>query len=199
MSQPKIDKPSVATYADHEVITPPHKLRKALSSTPLADSDDPTDDQVARAEQALAKLSCQFSVWMELECDRLDLARKEVNSMGFTKATREALFLAAHDIRGEADTFGYPLLSAPADSLCRLIEHTPDMARIPLTLIDQHVDAIRAIVRERTRPDAETAAAALTRKLREVTDDFLAHENREPADRLEGIFAPSLAPEDRSF
>jgi hypothetical protein len=199
MSQAKTDKPSVATYADHEVITPPHQLRKALSTTPLADGDDPTDDQVARAEQALAKLSGQFSAWMELECDRLDFARKEVNSMGFTRATREALFLAAHDIRGEADTFGYPLLTAPADSLCRLIEHTPDMGRIPLTLVDQHVDAIRAIVRERTRPDAETAAAALTRKLREVTDDFLAHENREPADRLDGIFAPSLAPEDRSF
>ena len=37
--------------------------------------------------------------------------------------------------------YGYPAVGAVADSLCRLIEHTPDMTRIPLTLIEQHVDA----------------------------------------------------------
>ncbi len=85
---------------------------------------------------------------MDDECDRLDAARREVKAKGFSKATHEALFHAAHDIKGEAATFGFPAVAAPADSLCRLIEHTPDMARIPLTLVDQHVDAVRAIIRE---------------------------------------------------
>ena len=47
------------------------------------------------------------------------------------------------------------------------------MQRIPLTLLDQHVDAIRAVVREYARPDLLDAATALTRRLREVTDEFL--------------------------
>ncbi len=35
---------------------------------------------------------------------------------------REALFRAAHDIKGQAATLGFPLAAAVADSLCRLIE-----------------------------------------------------------------------------
>ena len=85
------------------------------------------DDPVARAEKALAALSREFGSWMESECERLDKARQRVNTSGFTKANKEALFHAAHDIKGEAATFGFPLVAAAADSLCRLIEYTPDV------------------------------------------------------------------------
>jgi hypothetical protein len=192
MALEKNDKPSVATYADYEVITPPNKLRGVLKPVK---PDEPYEDPVARAEQALARLSSEFSGWMEAECERLDAARRTVKAKGFDKATREALFLAAHDIKGEAVTFGYPWLAGSADSLCRLIEHTPDMTRIPFALVDQHVDAVRAIMRECTRPDIADIAAALTRKLRQVTDEFLAHENRDRPDALEGILAPPISPD----
>ena len=194
MPQDKADRPSVATYADYEVITPPNKLRKAV--TKLA-PNDPYDDPVARAEQALAQLSGDFSTWMDSECERLDAARREIKAKGFTKATREALFHAAHDIKGEAATFGYPAVASPADSLCRLVEHSPDLARIPLSLIDQHVDAVRAIVRESARSNIDAIASALTKRLREVTDEFLLHENRHRPDHLDDIFGPPLAPGDQ--
>jgi hypothetical protein len=139
MSRRKDDTPSVATYADYEVITPPHELRKAV-----APAGDVIDDPVARAEAALTELSSEFSNWMESECDRLEAARQD-------------------------------------DSLCRLIEHTPDMQRIPLPLLDQHVDAVRAVVREYGRADLIAAATALTKRLREVTDEFLKTENSFPA------------------
>jgi HPt (histidine-containing phosphotransfer) domain-containing protein len=190
----KADKPSVATYADHEVINPPNKLRKAVAKVA---PNDPDDDPVARAEQALAQLAGDFSSWMDTECDRLDAARRDVKTKGFTKATREALFHAAHDIKGEAATFGYPAVASPAASLCRLVEHSPDLARIPLTLVDQHVDAVRAIVRESARPNIEAIATALTKRLCEVTDEFLVHENRHRPDYLEDIFGPPLAPGDQ--
>jgi len=104
------------------------------------------------------------------------------------------LFNAAHDIKGEAATFGFPAVAPLAESLCRLIEYTPDLDRIPMTLIDQHVDAIRAIIREGARVDVAEIADALTRRLREVADEFLRHENRNRPDVLEEILAPPLAP-----
>ena len=180
---------SVATFADHEVITPPTDLRKAV--TQVADDND---DPVARAEAALAQLSNEFGDWMHAECERLDAARHELKRLGFTKKTHDDVFRAAHDIKGEAATFGYAAVGPAADSLCRLIEHTPDMTRIPLTLIDQHVDAVRAIARERDRADLAAIATALTQKLRDVTDEFLRAENSERPDYLESIFAPPLAP-----
>ncbi len=57
------------------------------------------------------QLSDEFSTWMDAECERLDRARRKVKAAGFTKATREALFHAAHDIKGEAATFGYPWIA----------------------------------------------------------------------------------------
>ena len=147
---------------------------------------------MARAEAALAELSSEFSGWMDSECDRLEAARQDVKRDGFTQKTHDILFRAAHDIKGEAGTFGFPAVAGVAESLCRLIEHTPDMQHIPLALVDQHVDAIRAVVREYARPDLLDAATALTRRLREVTDEFLKAENSFRPDYLENIFAPPL-------
>ena len=192
MSPDKNKKASTVTYADHELIRPPNKLRMAVSTVAR---QDPDNDPVARAEQALLQLSGEFSAWMHSECDRLDHARREVTAKGFNNTTREALFLAAHDIKGEAATFGFPEVAASADSLCRLIEHTPDVTRIPLALVNQHVDAVRAIIRENARPDVASIADALTERLLQVTDEFLIHANRGRPDYLKGVLAPPLAPD----
>src|SRR5215467_4351647 len=193
MAQDQNETPTVASYADHEVITPPNRLQKAVAIAKPAGFDP-----IARAEEALGNLASEFSGWMNQGCEQLDEARQKVKAEGFAEETRDTLFRAAHDIKGEAATFGFPLVAPPAESLCRLIEHTPDMARIPLELVDQHVDAIRAIIREGARPDIEDVALALTRRLRDVTDEFLRHENRDRPDVLKIVMAPSLVPGSRS-
>ena len=189
MVQRKNEIPSVATFADHEMITPPHQLRKAVA--PAIDDDD---DPVARAEAALVELSSEFASWMQAECERLETARQSFIGSDMTKDAHEVLFRVAHDIKGEAATFGYPEAAGIAESLCRLLEHTPDIERIPLQLIDQHVDAVRAITREHARPDLSSIADVLERKLRAVTDEFLRRENSFRPDYLENIFSPPLAP-----
>jgi len=191
MAGKKSEKPTVTTYADYEVIVPSKDLRH------LAKKAGPTDDDpVARAEAALAELSSEFSTWMDTECERLDEARRNLRTTGFTAKTRENLFHAAHDIKGEAATFGYPAVANVAESLCRLIEHTLDMKRIPMQLVDQHVDAVKAIIREHAAPDSEKVATRLSTELRVVTDDFLRTENKDRLHELEGILSPPLAPTD---
>jgi HPt (histidine-containing phosphotransfer) domain-containing protein len=189
MAPRKDDTPSVATYADHEVITPPHALRKAIAPA-QAGGDDP----VARAEAALDALAGEFSAWMHAECERLEAARREARREGMTQKTHNDLFRAAHDIKGEAATFGYPAVAPVADSLCRLLEHTPQIKRIPPALVEQHVDAIRAIAREHARADRAGVANALAQRLRDVTDEFLRIENIHRPDYLDSIFAPPLVP-----
>ena len=185
-------KASVVIHGDHEVITPVNKLRKAITHRPPAPGEE---DPVARAEAAMAELAGEFEAWMDSECNRLDEARKAVGENGFTDDTRQALFRAAHDIKGEAATFGYPALASAADSLCRLIDFSPDMTRIPSVLIEQHVDAVRAIHREYANSDAKELARTLTARLREVTDDFLLRENRDRPEVIEQINSPSLVPD----
>ncbi len=193
MVPPKKPTAAVRTFSDHEVIVPDNDLHKAVCKMPLVPGE--VDDPVARAENALAELSTEFASWMEIECERLDKARQLIIVSGFTRANKDALFHAAHDIKGEAATFGFPAMAAAAESLCRLIEYTPATAGIPVKLVDQHVDAVRAIYREYARSDAVDLANRLTRRLREVTDDFLVRENHDRPDVLEQIMGPSIVPE----
>jgi len=182
----------IKAFADHHVIMQPNPLRKVLRRTDDKDPDDP----VARAEKALAGLSGEFKNWMTIEADRLSAAHAAILTNGFTDANCQELFRAAHDIKGDAATFGYPSAGAAANSLCRIIEHAPELDQVPSNLIAHHINAIQAIVRERTKLDTIAMATELSRRLRGVADEFLLHANRDRPEHLEAILAPSIAPAD---
>lgn len=180
----------VKAFATHQVITQPNPLRKVLRRVEDKDMDDP----VSRAEQALAGLSGEFKDWMAIEVQRLSAAWTTVQKDGFTKKLRDELFHAAHDIKGDAATFGFPSAAGIAESLCRVIEHAPDLDKVPAELFTHHINAILAIVHENTRLDRISVSAELSRRLRKVADDYLAHVNRDRPEHLEVILAPSIAP-----
>jgi HPt (histidine-containing phosphotransfer) domain-containing protein len=182
----------IETFADHHVITQPNPLRKVLRR--VADKD--LDDPVARAEKALAGLAGEFKNWMGIETERLSAAHATILREGFTQIGCEELFRAAHDIKGDAATFGFPSAGAAAESLCRIIEHAPNLDEVPSDLIAHHINAIQAIVRERSKLDTFSMASELSRKLRGVADEYLAHANRDRPEHLEAILAPSIIPAD---
>jgi len=182
----------VDTFGDHQIITQPNPLRTAVKRVTENDRDDP----VARAEQALHGLSDQFGDWMQKECERLTVAFEAVRKHGFNVTTRDELFRAAHDIKGDAATFGYPIAAAAADSLCRVLEHSPDIESVPADLIGHHVNAIHAIVREHNKMGVMSTAEELSKRLRGVADAYLTAVNRDRPEHLEVILAPSLAPTD---
>src|ERR1700712_3382145 len=188
MAKEKPGRLEVKSFGDHHVITQPNPLRKVLLRVPESDLDDP----VGRAEKALAGLSGEFKDWMTIESDRLSAAHATILRDGFTNETREELFRAAHDIKGDAATFGFPSAGAAAESLCRIIEHAPDLDEVPSNLIAHHINAIQAIVRERTRPDTAGMASELSRQLRGIADEYLAYANRDRPEHLEAVLAPSI-------
>jgi len=160
----------VKAFATHHVITQPNPLRKVLRRVEEKDMDDP----VGRAEQALAGLSGEFKSWMTTEVNRLSTAYVAIRNDGFSKERRDELFHAAHDIKGDAATFGFPAAAGVAESLCRVIEHAPDLERVPAELFTHHIE--------------------LSRRLRKVADDYLADVNRDRPEHLEVILAPSIVP-----
>jgi chemotaxis protein histidine kinase CheA len=180
----------VTAFATHHVITQPNPLRKVLRRVEEKDLDDP----VGRAEQALADLSGEFKSWMTTEVNRLSSAYVAIRNDGFNKARRDELFHAAHDIKGDAATFGFPAAAGVAESLCRVIEHAPDLERVPAELFTHHINAILAIVHQNTKLDSISVSAELSRRLRKVADDYLADVNRDRPEHLEVILAPSIVP-----
>jgi hypothetical protein len=190
MAKPKPSDIIVKTFASHKVITQPNPLRKVLRRVDENDSDDP----VARAEQALAGLSGEFKNWMLAEADRLSAAHAAILKDGFFDKAAAEQFRAAHDIKGDAITFGYPSAASIAESLCRIIEHAPDLSKVPSELIGHHINAIQAIVHDHTKLDTIQVSHELSRRLRKVADEYLMHVNRDRPDHLEAILAPSIVP-----
>ena len=104
MAKQKPEQVKVQTFPDHHVITPSNPLRRVLRRV----QDSGRDDPIARAEQALKGLAGEFTAWMAVECERLAAAHAAVLAEGFTPRARDELFRAAHDIKGDAATFGSP-------------------------------------------------------------------------------------------
>ena len=191
MASDRPSKPDVVTYGDHEMITPDTRKLRKTAAAGAARRGRPGRPRRRGAGGDLRRL-------LAMDARRMRAARRRPPQGQGTAAcrrqTRQELFLAAHDVKGDSGTLGYPEVGAAADSLCRLLEHTPDLTKIPLAIVDQHVDAVRAIVREHERPDIAAIAAALTGKLRAVTDEFLVKENRAPSGRAQDDPEPALAP-----
>jgi chemotaxis protein histidine kinase CheA len=191
MAKEKAPAINIKAYADHSVITQPNPLKKVLRR--VIDKKD-LDDPIARAEAALANLSGEFKSWMRTEADRLSAAYAAILKHGFDQQACDELFRAAHDIKGGATTFGFPAAAATAESLCRIIEHAPDIEKVPPELLTHHINAIQAIVTDHTQLDTISTASELSRRLRKVADDYLVQVNRNRPEHLDAIMAPSIVP-----
>ena len=183
--QPKQDEAGVTTqvHADHAILHPPQTLKAKAYLAPRSGDFTP-EEAIEQAEGALEAVSSSFQNWMVDETEKLVAAREHFRAEGTAEA-RGALFQACHHVRGNAGVFGFPLAGKVADSLCKLVDRCPP-ARLPLAVVDQHVDAIRAMVREDARGADDARARALTVKLIEVTQEVLDVVAPEPGDKPRG-------------
>ena len=120
---------------------------------------------LAKAEAALKGLSANFDQWMQDELTKLDAARARIHAEGYTAETGENLYFRAHDLKGLGATYGYPIVTSIAASLCRLIDDPATRLRAPLFLLDAHIDAIKASVRGQIRENDHPVAQALLKEL----------------------------------
>ncbi|HEY5409747.1 MAG TPA: Hpt domain-containing protein [Caulobacteraceae bacterium] len=130
-------------------------------------------DSIARAEAALKSLSGQFAQWMQDELVKLDAARAEIRSKGLTPETAEGLYMRAHDLKGLGATYEFPLVTRIAASLCRLIDEPATRMAAPLTLVDAHIDAIKAVVRDDIKSEDHPMGRAISEELETKTRDHL--------------------------
>ena len=125
---------------------------------------------VARAEEALKSLSGNFDQWMGDEIAKLEAARARVRDEGFSEETGYNLYLRAHDLKGLGTTYGYPLVTRIAGSMCRILHDAEARASAPTYLVEAHIEAIVAAVRKDIRTDADPAGRALAEELETQVD-----------------------------
>ena len=139
-------------------------------------------EALARAEAALLALSSKYADWLQEELGKLDAAREAIRVDGASRTRIDMLFARAHDLKGLGGTYGFPLVSRLAASLCRLLGDGDERIQTPLALVDGHVKAIKAAVRDDIRDANSSIGAALAGELERHTAQHLAdirpyHEN----------------------
>lgn len=120
---------------------------------------------IARAEEALKALSSQFEQWLQDEIVKLDQAEASIRHEGYNAQTAEQLYLRAHDLKGLGTTYQYPLVTRVAGSLCRLLDAPQRRLSAPWPLIEAHIAAIRAIVRDKIQAEDHPVGLELVRAL----------------------------------
>lgn len=162
---------SVETFVDHEVITPRVTLReKAAVYTDRASLMDSL--AIQRAETALDEVSGNFFSWMDEEVGRLMTSFAALESAGVGEDRLERFFSAAHNIKGCATTYGFPIASHMANGLVQIIIYC-DRDMPPLDLMRNHCDSIRAIVREDVRGLPDGTALELAQQLDRLSASYL--------------------------
>jgi len=147
----------VAKQKPIEIFTPPNILKAKVGGSGVGlDSA-----ALKRAEAAMESLKGEFMGWMLADVDRLCEARAAFAEAGDAES-RDVFYRSAHDLKGQALTFEHPMVSRVAASLCKLMD-TP--SEPPALLIDAHVNAIRVLVRQDIRDDADETACALAAEL----------------------------------
>lgn len=143
-----------------QVIRPPNTLRMKVGGGFGINAE-----AIAKAEEALKAMSAQFSQWLDDEIVKLDKAQADIREQGYTPATAEALYFRAHDLKGLGTTYEYPLVTRIAASLCRMLDDPNTRMAAPVLILDAHIDAIRAVVRDQIKTDEHPTGRVLAETL----------------------------------
>ena len=139
----------VAETTKPQMIQPPNRLKEKVSGNgPIS------QEMLDRAETALGSLSVQFDELMAGEIRKLgDLHRLGVEDEGRRAEMADLIFEIAHDLRGQAGTFDYPLITRVGSSLCHFMDGLDCCDEQGLQVIRLHIDAMQAIVSSSLRGD----------------------------------------------
>lgn len=111
-------------------------------------------DALAKAEDVIANLADDYLDWVKEDFVRLEAAYERLKSgEGDDKENLDAVFQIGHDMKGQGGSFGYELMTAIGDHLCRLVEKVETVGPREITMIRVHIDAMRVVITKELKGD----------------------------------------------
>src|SRR5262249_5946346 len=101
-----------------------------------------------------------------------------------TGETVAPVFNVAHELAGYGETFGYPLVTTFARSLCRLLTMGDLRRQQMAAVVDAHVAALQVIVRDRMKGRGGSVGLQLAAGLDQAISKFHLAAGGERKDRL---------------
>jgi chemotaxis protein histidine kinase CheA len=126
-----------------------------------------------RAEEALAAAAQDYPDWVMETINKLvDLHELCLTNPPARRPTFDQIRRIAHDLKGQGGTFGYPLVTSFATSLHRFASMREGIETEHVEIIKAHIDAMRAVVRDRVSGDGGEIGKDLAKSLKDVIKRF---------------------------
>ena len=123
------------------------------------------EDAETEAERRLARLAVGFPAVVAKSIVTMRAAAHALEVDPTDTAAQRTVFREAHDLKGQAATFGYDLLGRFAACLCMLIESVPDPAARRPDLVAIHIDAMAWAMDHGVRSVEDPLGAAVLAQL----------------------------------
>jgi len=154
--------------APAQVIHPPKTLQNKVDKGGPGAVDL---DALAKAEEVIANLADDYLDWVKEDLVRLETAYEELKKgEGDVKANLDSIFQIAHDMKGQGGSFGYDLMTAIGDQLCRMVERMETVGPRELTMVRVHIDAMRVVITKSLKGDGGNEGRQLLMGLTLVGD-----------------------------
>jgi len=128
------------------------------------------EHQIGEISSAMQSLASGMGDWLKSDMDRLNEARNAFLADQRSHDRIKDLHRAAHDLKGLGVTYGYPIVSAIADTLCKSINAMIERGDLPEDLVNAHVDALRAVVNLELRDATSGPADELLQGLNRLAE-----------------------------
>lgn len=138
-----------------------------------------TEIALERAEAIFAEMAEDYPDWVNEQITALyALHQRCLDAPEKRRRIFEDINRIAHDLKGQGGTFGYPLVTAFASSLGRFAGLRSTISDAHVEIIKAHIDAMRAVIRERMKGQGGEVGYALARSLEQAIMKYSARPAR---------------------
>lgn len=140
-----------------QLIKPPGTLQSKVTVGGPGAVDPST---LARAEAVIADLADDYLEWVQEDLARIDEAYAALKASP-NKETLDKVFQIAHDMKGQGGSFGFDLMTAVGNQLCRLSERVGKIGPREVEMVRVHIDAMKVIIASKMKGDGGAAGGAI--------------------------------------
>jgi|GEM_PF-645596 len=147
-----------------EVIERPNQLKSKVGNRAGFDNR-----AMKRAEKVIAEEKVKFIKRIDHQIVQIESTFEVMRDAG--EFDCERLWLIVHDLRSEAGTFGYPMLTQIGGSLCDLLDRLEAPKPRDVKVIQTHIAAMRSVVSQRLEGNDDDIANEVAAVLRDLVDN----------------------------
>lgn len=125
-----------------------------------------------QAAAVISELSVKYPAWAMgdvLKLKRFFNDAHSVSGPARAQVIKEELYRVSHDIKGQGGTFGYPLMTEMATSLCDFIKCHEVFGHEDMVIIKDHIDDLEMILNEKLAGNESEKGHLLREKIKKGT------------------------------